>query len=81
MRPCSAEQPSGFNSPVSSGVRYQRREPEKALLHRNVRENLATFLVEAQSVIPAVNCLASFAPSLITTCAADSLRHGFARVR
>lgn len=33
MRPCSAEQPSGFGLPVGSGVRYQRREPEKSLLH------------------------------------------------
>ena len=52
MRPCSAEQPSGFGSPVSSGVRYQRREPEKSLLHRIVRENLATFLDEAQERYP-----------------------------
>ncbi len=48
VRPCSAEQPSGLGSPVSSGVRYQSREPEKTLLHRIVREHLATFLVEAK---------------------------------
>lgn len=39
------------------------------------------FSLKPKIGIPAVNCLASFAPSLITTCAADSLRHGFARVR
>ena len=72
MRPCFAEQPSGFSSPVSSGVRYQRREPEKTLLHRIVRENLATVLVEAQERYPCGELPPLFAPSLSATCAADS---------
>ena len=52
MRPSSAEQPLGIGSSVSEWVRYQRREPEKTLLHRIVREHLATFLVEAQDRYP-----------------------------
>jgi len=50
--PPSAEQPLGIGCSVSAGVRYQRHEPEKTLLHRIVREHLATFLVEAQDRYP-----------------------------
>lgn len=52
MLPSSAEQPLGIGGSASSGVRYQHREPEKTLLHRTVREHLATFLVEAQGRYP-----------------------------
>ncbi len=48
----SSDQPVGIGCSASSGVRYQRREPEKTLLHRIVREHLATFLVEAQDRYP-----------------------------
>ncbi len=52
MLSSSAEQPLGIGCSVSAGVSYPRREPEKTLFHRLVREHLATFLVEAQDRYP-----------------------------
>ena len=37
---------------TGSTFRYQHREPEKSLLHRIVREHLATFLAEAAERYP-----------------------------
>ena len=42
-----ASDPSAASCLSSPTYRYRRREPERTLLHRIVRENLATFLAEA----------------------------------
>ncbi len=81
MRPCSAEQPSGFGWPVGSGVRYQRREPERTLLHRIVREHLATFLVEAQERYPSGELPSFIRAEFERYLRCGLLCHGFARVR
>ena len=81
MRPCSAEQPSVFGSPVGSGVRYQRREPEKTLLHRIVRENLATFLAEAQERYPSGELPSFLHAEFERFLRCGLLCHGFSLVR
>jgi len=48
----SAAQLLGSGGAVGSAIRYQYREPEQTLLHRIVREHLATFLLEEQERYP-----------------------------
>ena len=81
MRPSSAEQPLGIGCSVSAVVRYQRREPEKTLLHRIVREHLATFLVEAQDRYPSGELPCFIRAEFEHYLRCGLLCHGFARVR
>ncbi len=81
MLPSSAEQPLGIGCSVSAGVRYQRHEPEKTLLHRIVREHLATFLVEAQDRYPSGERPRFIRAEFERYLRCRLLCHGFARVR
>ena len=81
MRPSSSEQPLGIGCSASSGVRYQRREPEKSLLHRIVREHLATFLIEAQDRYPSGELPRFIRAEFERYLRCGLLCHGFARVR
>ncbi len=61
--------------------RYQRREPEKTLLHRIVREHLATFLADAAERYPSGDIPANIRAKFERYLRCGILRHGFARVR
>lgn len=67
--------------PAGSTFRYQRREPERSLLHRIVRENLATFLREAAERYPSGDLPTFIAAEFDRYLRCGILRHGFARVR
>jgi len=73
--------PATQNGSVGSSVRYQRREPEKTLLHRIVRENLAMFLAEAADRYPSGDLSAFISQEFERYLRCGILRHGFARVR
>jgi len=79
--PSSAEQLLGIGCSVFAGVRYQRHEPEKTLLHRIVREHLATFLVEAQDRYPSDELPRFIRAEFERYLRRGLLCHGFARVR
>lgn len=81
MLPCVSAQPASALCAAGSEVAYQRREPERTLLHRIVRQNLASFLAEA-----AQRYLSGELPDFIRCEFERYLRcgllcHGFARVR
>ena len=61
--------------------RYQRREPEKTLLHRIVREHLATFLADAAERYPSGDIPAFIRAEFERYLRCGILCHGFARVR
>lgn len=61
--------------------RYQHREPEKTLLHRIVRENLAPFLVEAQERYPSGELPSCIRAEFERYLRCGLLCRGFARVR
>lgn len=75
-----ASEPSAANGRSSSTFRYQRREPERTVLHRIVRENLATFLAEAADRYPTGDLPAFIAAEFDRYLRCGILRHGFARV-
>lgn len=76
-----ASEPSAANCLSSSTFRYQRREPERTLLHRIVRENLATFLHEAAERYPSGALPAFITEEFSRYLRCGILSHGFARVR
>jgi len=67
--------------PAGSGVRYQHREPERTLLHRIVRENLASFLIEAAERYPSGDLPEFIRCEFESHLRCGLLCHGFARVR
>lgn len=72
------------NSPdcaIGSSFRYQRREPEKTLLHRIVRETLATFLTEAAERYPSDDIPACIDQEFERYLRCGILRYSFAGVR
>jgi len=78
----SAKEPPALSDcSTGSTFRYQRREPEQTLLHRTVRENLATFLAEAADRDPSGNLPAFIIAEFDRYLRCGILRHGFARVR
>ena len=81
MRPCPVEQPLEIGSPASARRRYQRREPEKTLLDRIVREIFATFLIEAQERYPSGELPSFIRAEFERYLRGGLLCHGFARVR
>ena len=66
---------------TGSTFRYQRREPEKTLLHRIVRAHLATFLADAAERYPSGDIPANIRAKFERYLRCGILRHGFARVR
>ena len=81
MLPCSAAQRQQIGHCATARGRYQHREPEKTLLHRIVRENLATFLVEAQERYPSGELPSFIRDEFERYLRCGLLCHGFARVR
>ena len=81
MLPCSAAQRQQIGHSATARGRYQRREPEKTLLHRIVRENLATFLVEAQDRYPSGELPGFIRAEFERYLRCGLLCHGFARIR
>jgi len=79
--PCSAAQRQQIGHSATARGRYQRREPEKTLLHRIVRENLATFLVEAQDRYPSGELPGFIRAEFERYLRCGLLCHGFARIR
>ena len=63
------------------GGAYQRREPEPTLLHRIVRENLASFLGEAAERYPSGELTKFLRGEFDHYLRCGLLCHGFARVR
>lgn len=81
MPTCASAQPAITACPASSGVRYRCREPERTLLHRIVRENLASFLAEAAERYPSGELPHFIACEFERYLRCGLLCHGFARVR
>ncbi|HMW53871.1 MAG TPA: transposase [Rhodocyclaceae bacterium] len=81
MLPSASGSPAPKDGSTGSPFRYQRREPEKTLLHRIVRENLATFLAEAADRYPSGDLPAFVSQEFERYLRCGILRHGFARVR
>ncbi len=76
-----AEQPLEIGAPASAQRGCQRREPKKTLLHRIVRENLATFLVEAQERDSSGELPPFIRAEFERYLRCGLLCHGFSRVR
>ena len=76
-----ASNPQAADCPASSTFHYQRREPERTLMHRIVRENLATFLVESAKRYPSGDLPAFIAAEQSHCLRCGILSHGVARVR
>ena len=81
MPTCASAQPAIGSCPTGSGGAYQRREPERTLLHRIVRENLASFLAEAAQRYPSGELPHFIACEFERYLRCGLLCHGFARVR
>jgi hypothetical protein len=77
----ASDPPVPSDCPANSTFRYQRREPERTLLHRIVRENLATFLCEAAERYPSGDLPTFIAAEFERYLQCGILSHGFARVR
>jgi hypothetical protein len=77
----ASETPYPADCPAGSTFRYQRREPEQTLLHRIVRENLATFLQAAADRYPGGELPAFIAEEFSRYLRCGILSQGFARVR
>lgn len=73
--------PAPKDGSTGSPFCYQRREPEKTLLHRIVREHLAAFLAEAADRYPSGEIPAFIRQEFERYLRCGILRHGFARVR
>lgn len=76
----ASEPQAPADCPAVSTSRYQRREPERTLLHRIVSENLATFLREAADRYPSGELPASITEEFSRYLRCGILSHGFARV-
>jgi len=79
--PSAPAQPAIALCPADSGFRYQHREPERTLLHRIVRENLASFLTEAAERYPSGDLPEFIGCEFERYLRCGLLCHGFARVR
>jgi len=77
----ASAQPAVATYPTGSGVAYQRSEPERTLLHRIVRENLASFLAEAAERYPSSELPHFIACEFERYLRCGLLCHGFVRVR
>lgn len=77
----ASAQPAIATCPTGSGVAYQRREPERTLLHRIVRENLAAFLAEAAERYPSGELPHFIVCEFERYLRCGLICHGFARVR
>ena len=77
----ASAQPAIVTCPTGLGNAYPRREPERTLLHRIVRENLASFLAEAAQRYPSGELPHFIACEFERYLRCGLLCHGFARVR